>query len=78
MNTIQKTEVVDFIAKHSIKTKVIVNYTVLAQLSHFNYLGCDIRSTYNYHKDVNTKTERLQNAVNIGKQERKGKQNFIR
>ncbi|KAJ4439494.1 hypothetical protein ANN_07618 [Periplaneta americana] len=44
--------------KHPVRSKIIINNTVIEQVSHFKYLGCDI--TYDYDKDVNIKTQRFQ------------------
>ncbi|KAJ4447044.1 hypothetical protein ANN_09033 [Periplaneta americana] len=39
-------------------SKIIVNGNILEQVSHFNYLGCDI--SFNYEKDIEKKVNRFQ------------------
>lgn len=72
--SIQKTKVMAFRGKHPVRSKIIINNTVIEQVSHFKYLGCDI--TYDYDKDVNIKTQRFQAicgtiAKNLKKKTRK-------
>ena len=46
-----KTKVMDFLGENSVRTKIIIDNSVLEQVSHFNYLGCDI----SYRKDNDIK-----------------------
>ena len=38
----QKTKVMAFRGKHPIRSKIIINNQAIEQVSHFNFLGCDV------------------------------------
>jgi len=47
-----------FKVKNPVGSKIILDDQKLDQISHFNYLGCDI--SYNYYKDIDNKTVKYQ------------------
>lgn len=53
-----KTKIMAFKGKNPVRSKIIVNGNILEQVSHFNYLGCDI--SFNYEKDIEKKVNRFQ------------------
>lgn len=47
-----------FKGKNPVRSKILVNGNILEQVSHFNYLGCDI--SFKYEKDIEKKVNRFQ------------------
>ncbi|XP_075210156.1 protein spaetzle 4-like [Lycorma delicatula] len=56
--SLTKTKLMAFLEKFPIKSKIILGDKILEQVSHFNYLGCDI--TYENDRDCNKKISRFQ------------------
>lgn len=53
-----KTKVMAFIGKQPIRSKIIINNAAIEQVSHFNYLGCEV--SYNKDNDVIQKLYKFQ------------------
>ena len=50
--SIEKTETMAFLGKDSIRKKIVTDNKILVQVSHFNYLGCDMKAVSYTHLDV--------------------------
>lgn len=53
-----KTKIMAFEGKETVRSKIIIDNKTLEQVSHFNYLGCD--TTYERDKDVESKVHKFQ------------------
>lgn len=53
-----KTKTMAFLGSNPIRTKIVIEDQVLEQVSHFQYLGCDI--TYDEDKDIKNKVNTFQ------------------
>jgi hypothetical protein len=53
-----KTKVMAFWGKYPRRSKIVVENKIVEQVSHFNYLGCDV--TYNEDKDCDKKLHKFQ------------------
>ncbi|KAK7861914.1 hypothetical protein R5R35_009378 [Gryllus longicercus] len=49
--------------KYPIRSKIVIDNTVIDQTSNFNYLGCDI--SYDTDKDIENKTNKFQSICGI-------------
>jgi hypothetical protein len=45
-----KSKVMAFEGKHPRRSKIVIDNKIIEQVSHFNYLGCDV--SYNYDADL--------------------------
>ena len=48
---------VGFLVKNRVKTEIVIDNSVLEQVSHFNYLGCDI--SYRKDNDIESKLKKI-------------------
>lgn len=53
-----KTKVMAFKGTYPVRTKIIIDNRPIEQVSHFNYLGCDV--SYNYDNDITNKLHKYQ------------------
>lgn len=56
--SVNKTKVMAFKGKESIRTKIVLQNMVLEQVTRFNYLGCEI--TYGRDRDITSKIHKFQ------------------
>lgn len=54
----KKTKVMAFKGKFPVRSKIVINGNIIDQVSHFNFLGCDI--SYEYENDVDNKLHKYQ------------------
>jgi hypothetical protein len=47
-----------FEGKHPRRSKIVIDNKIIEQVSHFNYLGCDV--SYNYDADLQIKLNKFQ------------------
>jgi uncharacterized membrane protein YgaE (UPF0421/DUF939 family) len=55
--SVTKTKTTAFKGKHPIRTKMVINDTILEQVSHLKYLGSDI--SYKNNKDIDEKVSKF-------------------
>jgi hypothetical protein len=53
-----KSKVMAFEGKHPRRSKIVIDNKIIEQVSHFNYLGCDV--SYNYDADLQIKLNKFQ------------------
>ena len=53
-----KTKIMAFQGRNPVRSKIIIEDSILEQVSHFQYLGCDI--TYKHDQDVDKKIQKFQ------------------